>query len=246
MADIWGRTKSFFGNAFDPQGINRSNVGYVAQQQAKRAAGELGLSEAQKEARVATGQEQVGAATSAVLNQASYPGMSPEQRQALTTGAIQGMQSTLAQQKMGADLESQQQAANEAAELNALEQGLFQRRQAKRDFIVGSVGKGAEAGGEIGQAVALSKIAATAGAVCWVAVTLWGEGHAKTRLARHWCRTHDNAFTRAYVRHGQTWAGWVSRSRIARSVALPIWTLLAYLGERHLIRLIRSLEIHHG
>jgi len=234
MANIWGRTKDFFGNAFDPQGINRSNVGYVAQQQARRAAGELGLSEAQKEARVATGQEQVGAATSAVLNQASSPGMSPEQRQALTTGAIQGMQSTLAQQKMGADLESQQQAANEAAELNALEQGLFQRRQAKRDFIVDATGKAIQVGGQIAMAS------------CWVAVALWGEGHAKTRLARHWCRTHDNAFTRAYVRHGQTWAGWVSRSRIARSVALPIWTLLAYLGERHLIRLIRSLEIHHG
>lgn len=238
MAGLWGRTKDFFGNVksgtadlFDPKGINRANVGYVQQQQAARAAGELGLTEAQKEAMVARGQEQVGAATSAALNQASLPNLSPDQRARLASGAISGLQATLAQQKMGADMASQEQAANRSAELNALEQGLFQRRKEKRDFMVDAAGKAIETGMTVGMAA------------CWVAVALWGEEHPKTRLARYWCQEHDNAFTRAYTRHGQTWAGWVRRYRVARWAALPIWTALAYLGARHLTR---ETEGSHG
>lgn len=199
--------------------INKQNKAYIEDLSNKRAAGQLGLTAGQQDAMVARGQEQVGAATQAAMSQMPATGMDAGAQQRMFQGAVGGMQQALAQQKMGADLASEQRAANQAAELAAQEQAFFQRRKDNRAFITDAAGKAME-------------IAGTAAMMCWVAVALWGEKDERTLNARLWCVTHDNAFTRAYQRHGQTWARWVERSLVARAVAWPIWTGLSLLGRR--------------
>lgn len=236
---LWDRTKNALGKVFDPRGLNAANIDYIAGQQAKRADGTLGMFDAQKDASVARGQEQVGAATQAALSQVPMSGVDAGTQQRMFQSAAGGMQQALAQQKMGVDLESQQQAANASAELNALEQGAFQRRKEKRDFSINAAGKAIEIGGQIAQGAA----------VCWVAIALWGETDPRTRLARFWCAENpSHPFVLLYKRHGQTWARWVQASRIVRLLAWPLWRVLAVLGQRRLIanivadqnRIIRS------
>lgn len=226
---LWDRTKTAFSKVFDPRGLNAANMEYITGQQAKRATSTLGMSEGQKEAQVARGQEQVGAATSAALTQLPA-GVDAATQNRFFQQAAGGMQQTLAQQKMGADMASQEQAANASAELNALEQGAFQRRKEKRDFAIDAAGKAVEVAGQAGLLA------------CWVAIALWGEDDPRTRLARFWClsnRTHP--FVLLYRRHGQSWARLVRRSRLARLVAWPIWRLMAHLGFRAAVR-----EYAHG
>lgn len=127
---------------FDPGGINKSNRQYIQDLQAKRASGDLGLSDAQKDAMIARGQEQIGAATQAALSQMPPSGVDAGSQQRAFQGAMGAMDQSLAQQKMGADLASEQQAANQAAELAAQEQGLFQRRKDKRDYFTKTVPQG--------------------------------------------------------------------------------------------------------
>lgn len=207
--------------------INKQNKAYIEDLSDKRANGALGMSPGQQDAMVSRGQEQVGAATQAAMSQMPTTGMDAGAQQRMFQGAVGGMQQGLAQQKMGADLASEQHAANQASELAAQEQAFFQRRKENRGFALDAAGKAVE-------------IAGTAAMACWVAVALWGERDERTFLARSWCASHDNAFTRAYTRHGQTWARWVERSRLARAVAWPIWSILAQLGERELIALTSS------
>lgn len=221
---LWDRTKNALGKVFDPKGLNASNIDYIAGQQQKRKDGTLGMSDAQKDATVARGQEQVGAATQAALSQMPMAGVDAGTQQRMFQSAAGGMQQALAQQKMGADLESQQQAANASAELNALEQGAFQRRKEKRDFGIEAAGKALEVAGTVGMAA------------CWVAVALWGEADPRTRLARLWCAENpSHPFVRLYRAHGQTWARWVKSSVVARALAWPLWRLLAWRGEQHLL-----------
>lgn len=220
------RKHKAFSKLFDPKGLGAANTAYVAAQQQKRADGTLGMSDAQKDATVARGQEQVGAATQAALSQVPMAGVDAGTQQRMFQSAAGGMQQALAQQKMGADLESQQQAANASAELNALEQGAFARRQKNRDFAVDAAGK----------AVEVANVIAKDAALCWVAIALWGETDPRTRLARLWCAENpSHPFVRLYRAHGQTWARWVKSSVVARALAWPLWRLLAWRGEQHLL-----------
>lgn len=218
---------------FDPGNVGRKNREYIADLSDKRAAGQLGMTDAQKDSQINRATEAAGAQTQAALSQAAQMGGDPAQQQALFQSAVGGLQNTAAQASANADMASEQQAANRSAELSAQEQALFGRRKEKRDFFTDATGKAVE-------------IAGTAAMACWVAVALWGEHDERTRLARFWCLTHpDNVFVQIYTYYGQTWARWVARSRAARLLAWPIWTLLARLGFRHLIRSC-EVERHHG
>lgn len=229
---LWDRTKNALGKVLDPKGLNAANIDYITGQQQKRKDGTLGMTDPQKDASVARGQEQVGAATQAALSQVPMSGVDAGTQQRMFQSAAGGMQQALAAQKMGVDLESQQQAANASAELNALEQGAFQRRKEKRDFGVETAGKAIEIAGQVGLLA------------CWVAIALWGETDPRTRLARFWCAENPtHPFVRLYKRHGQTWARWVKSSVLARALAWPLWRFLAWRGERHLVA---TIEAPHG
>lgn len=203
--------------------INKQNRQYIKDLSDDRAAGTLGMSDAQKDAQINRSTEAAGAQTQAAIQQAAQAGLagSPGQAQALFQGATSGLQNAATQASANADLASEQQAANRAAELAAQEQALFQRRKENREYVTNLTGQALE-------------VASMAGMACWVAVALWGERSPRTRLARLWVNTHDNAFTRAYKRHGPTWARWVERSRLARAAAWLIWSVLARLGRRQL------------
>ena len=201
--------------------INKQNRQYIKDLSDERAAGTLGMSDAQKDAQINRSTEAAGAQTQAAIQQAAQAGLagSPGQAQALFQGATSGLQNAATQASANADLASEQQAANRAAELAAQEQALFQRRKENREYVTNLTGQALEA-------------ASLAGMACWVAVALWGERDERTLNARFWCKTHDNAFTRAYKRYGPTWARWVERSRLARAAAWLIWSVLARLGRR--------------
>ena len=102
--------------------------------------------------------------------------------------------------------------------------------------IIGGGGLQQQAKGQqLGMLQGLFQSAATVGAgalACWVADALWGEGQELTLSARRWVLEHDNVFTRAYIRHGRTWAAWVRTHKAARYMAWPIWRTLAWLGAR--------------
>ena len=67
-------------------------------------------------------------------------------------------------------------------------------------------------------------------ALCWVAVELWGEDSLITKYARLWANTHDNWFTRRYLRDGRAWAQRLKRKRWLRPAAKLIWGTMALAG----------------
>lgn len=199
--------------------INQANKAYIRDLQADRAAGTLGMSEAQKDTLTNRAMGTAGAATQSMLAQMPASGDAAQQ-QALMRTAAAGLQNTAAQASANADLASEQQAANRAAELAAQEQALFQRRQQNRQFALDL----SEAGGKAAGAV-ISGIAA-----CWVAVALWGECE-RTQMARLHCRLSRGWFYSLYRQHGQDWADWLNAHPWAKPLVAPIWHYLAWRGK---------------
>jgi hypothetical protein len=210
--------------------INRANKDYIKDLQAQRAAGTLGLSEGQKDDMVAQATGQAGAATQSLLAQMPPSGDQASQ-QALMRTAASGMQNAVTQAKANADMASQQQAANKAAELAAQEQPFFARRAANRKFVYDIHGDSiAAAGNVIGGAAGAAGGAAVA---CWVAVALWGECE-RTRMARLHVKLSRGVFYDAYRKYGRAWARWLNTHPWAKPLVAPIWYYLAWRGERTL------------
>ena len=208
---------------------NKANKEYIRGLQERRAAGELGMSEAQQQQQIALGTNAIGAQTAGAL-------MAAGNNPAAQGAAIQGLQQAGAQVAAATDLASEQRAASNAAELAAQEQALFGRRKEKREFWRDTLASGASAlgssggaGGAEGVGTGLSSGAAAA-AACWVAEELWGRAHPMTIDARFYCLVNRNWFTRLYIRHGQAWAAWLRRHTWARPLAARIWRELARRG----------------
>lgn len=199
--------------------INQANKAYIRDLQADRAAGTLGMSEAQKDTLTNRAMGTAGAATQSMLAQMPASGDAAQQ-QALMRTAAAGLQNTAAQASANADLASEQQAANRAAELAAQEQALFQRRQQNRQFALDLSEAGGKAAGTV-----ISGIAA-----CWVAVALWGECE-RTQMARLHCRLSRGWFYSLYRQHGQDWADWLNAHPWAKPLVAPIWHYLAWRGK---------------
>lgn len=210
---------------------NKANKEYIRGLQERRAAGELGMSEAQQQQQIALGTNAIGAQTAGAL-------MAAGNNPAAQGAAIQGLQQAGAQVAAATDLASEQRAASNAAELAAQEQALFGRRKEKREFWRDTLASGASAlgssggaGGAEGVATGLSSGAAgAAAAACWVAEELWGPAHRLTLDARLYCLTNRNWFTRLYTSHGRGWAAWLRRNPWARPLAARIWRELARRG----------------
>ena len=199
--------------------INQANKAYIRDLQADRAAGTLGMSEAQKDTLTNRAMGTAGAATQSMLAQMPASGDAAQQ-QALMRTAASGLQNTAAQASANADLASEQQAANRAAETAAQEQALFQRRQANRQFALDVNGQAIEGLGYIADIVPW----------CWVAVALWGECE-RTQMARLHCRLSRGRFYEAYRQHGQDWADWLNAHPWAKPLVAPIWHYLAWRGK---------------
>lgn len=139
---------------FDPGNINKKNREYISDLSDQRAAGELGMSDAQKDALISRGTEAAGAQTQAALQQAAQggAGMDAGSQQRLFQSAVGGLQNAATQASANADLASEQQAANKSAELAAQEQALFARRKDKRDYFTNLAGKAIEIGGSAAMA----------------------------------------------------------------------------------------------
>lgn len=199
--------------------INQASKAYIRDLQADRAAGTLGMSEAQKDTLTNRAMGTAGAATQSMLAQMPASGDAAQQ-QALMRTAASGLQNTAAQASANADLASEQQAANRAAELAAQEQALFQRRQANRQFALDVNGQAIEGLGYIADIVPW----------CWVAVALWGECE-RTQMARLHCRLSRGRFYDAYRTHGRAWAAWLNAHPWAKPLVAPIWHYLAWRGK---------------
>jgi hypothetical protein len=225
-------------NATEPaperqKAVWRENRDWIQELQGKRAAGTLGMSEGQIDNAVAQGMGTAGAATQSMLAQMPASG-DQAQQQALMRTAAGGLQNTSAQLKQGADLASQQMAANQTAEINAQEQALFARRAKNRDFALDALGKAGEVAGRI--------VTAT----CWVAVALWGECE-RTQMARLHCRLSSGPFYSAYRTHGKVWASWLNAHPWAKPLVTPIWRYLAWQGQRRFDNAVQhAKQVTHG
>lgn len=169
----------------------------------------------------------------------------------LATSGVESPGAAAALERFGRQRRQQEQALAEQAvtqgaqlplqqlaQITALQPQLFQAPQVGAQTVDVTAAQAQEAAQRqaeqqqqsqlLGSLVGLGSAFALA---CWVAEELYGDD-VKTWTIRDWVLRNDNAFTRLYRRHGETWARWVRSNRLARAVARFVWDRLYVRARR--------------